>query len=129
MNQAEITASPKLRVIFAVVAAAMFALWGWSLVPPIENWGNPHEDGFSYVGVFYATPTCLPVGFYLLAGAIAGRGRQVARARIALFLGGGLLFLVVAFLIFQYIANSNGGRIFGVQIGFRLEDQTLFGRL
>jgi hypothetical protein len=118
MDQAEITASPKLRVIFVIVAAIMLALWGWSLIPPIENWGNPNEDGFSYVPVFYATITCLPVGLYLLAGAIAGRGRHVARARTTLFLGGGLLFLVAAFLIFQHIANSNGGRLFGVQIGF-----------
>jgi hypothetical protein len=121
MDQAEIKASPKLRIIFAVVAVIMLALWGWSLIPPIENWGNPNEDGFSYVPVFYATITCLPAGLYLLAGAIAGRGRHVARARTALFLGGGLLFLVVAFLIFQHIANANGGRLFGIQIGFRLE--------
>ena len=46
----------------------MLALWGWSLVPPIENWGNPNEDGFSYVPVFYTTITCLPVGTYLLVG-------------------------------------------------------------
>jgi Na+-driven multidrug efflux pump len=109
MEQAGITASPKLRVIFVVVAAIMFALWGWSLIPPIENWNNPNEDGFSHMPAFYATITCLPVGLYLLAGVIAGRGRHVARARTALFLGGGLLFLVVAFLIFQYIANSMGG--------------------
>jgi len=101
----------------------MLALWGLSLIPPIENWNNPNEDGFSYVPAFYATITCLPVGLYLVAGAIAGRGRHVARARTALFIGGGLLFLVVAFLIFQHIANTNGGRIFGVQIGLRLEYQ------
>jgi hypothetical protein len=47
-----------------------------------------------------------PVGLYLLAGAIAGRCRHVARARTALFIGSGLLFIVVAFLIFQHIANS-----------------------
>jgi hypothetical protein len=84
---------------------------------------HPNEDGFSYVPAAYATITCLPVGLYLLAGAIAGRGRHVARARTALFIGGGLLFLVVAFLIFQHFANTNGGRLFGVQIGFRLEYQ------
>src|SRR6516165_679128 len=55
MDQAGITASPRLRVSFLVVAALMFLLWGWSLVPPIENWNNPYEDGFSYVGVFYAS--------------------------------------------------------------------------
>ena len=35
----EITASPKLRSMFAIAASIMLALWGWSLVPPIENWG------------------------------------------------------------------------------------------
>jgi hypothetical protein len=106
VDQGEITASPKLRVIFVVVAAIMLTLWGWSLVPPIANWGNPNEDGFSYVPVFYATITCLPFGLLLLAGAIAGRGRHVARASTALFFGGGLIALVVAFLIFQHIANA-----------------------
>jgi hypothetical protein len=109
MDQADITASARLRIIFAAVAAAMLALWGWSLVPPIENWSNPNEDGFSFEPAFWATLTCLPVGLYLLAGAIAGHGRHVARARSALFVGGGLLALVVAFLIFQYVANSMDG--------------------
>jgi hypothetical protein len=71
-NTTEIAASPKLRAIFAVAASIMLALWGWSLVPPIENWGNPNEDGFSYVSAFYTTIICLPVGIYLLVGAIAG---------------------------------------------------------
>jgi hypothetical protein len=61
-NTTEITASPRLRVMFAVADAIMLSLWGWSLVPPIENWGNPYDDGFSYVPLFYATITCLPVG-------------------------------------------------------------------
>jgi len=109
MNQTDITASPKLRVVFLIVAAAMFALWGWSLVPPIERWGDPHEDGFSYVPAFWATLICLPVGIYLFAGAIAGPGRAVEHARTALFLGGVILFIVTAFLIFQYIANTMAG--------------------
>jgi hypothetical protein len=54
MGQAGIIASPRLRVIFLAVAAAMLFLWGWSLVPPIENWNNPYDDGFSYVG--FSTP-------------------------------------------------------------------------
>jgi len=87
----------------------MFVLWGWSLIPPIENWNNPNEDGFSFVPAFYATPICLPVGIFLLAGAIAGRDRHLARARPALFIGAATLFVVIAFLIFQYIANSMGG--------------------
>ncbi|MFZ1215991.1 MAG: hypothetical protein WAO13_21770 [Pseudolabrys sp.] len=105
MDQTEITTSPKLRAIFLVVSIIMFGLWGLSLIPPIRAWGDPNEDGFSYMPAFWATITCLPVGLYLLAGAITGRGRHVARARTALFLGGGLLFLVVGFLIVQHIAE------------------------
>src|SRR5262249_6169578 len=51
----EFTASPRLRLIFIMVAAAMFVLWGLSLIPPFESWGNPNEDGFSYVPAFWAT--------------------------------------------------------------------------
>ena len=61
------------------------------------------------MGVFYATIVCLPTGLFLLLGAIAGRGQHVVRARAASFVGGGTLFIVVAFLIFQQIANSMGG--------------------
>ena len=118
MAQTDITASPTLRILFAAMAASMFALWAWSLVPAIENWNNPSEDGFSLVPVFYATPTTLPIGLVLLAGAVAGRGRSVARARMTMFLGVGLLAIVVAFLIVQQIANSNDGKVFGIQIGF-----------
>jgi hypothetical protein len=109
MDQARTTASPRLRVIFLIVAALMLLLWSWSLVPPIQNWNNPYEDGFSYVGVFYASIICLPTGLFLLVGAIAGQGQHIARARAALFVGAGTLFIVVAFLIFQHIANSMGG--------------------
>jgi len=61
-NTAEISASPKLRVMFVLAATIMFALWGWSLVPPIENWGNPNEDGFSCVPIFHTTIICGRVG-------------------------------------------------------------------
>ena len=109
--------------MFAVAASVMLALWGWSLVPPIENWGNPNEDGFSYVSVFYATIFCLPIGIFLLIGAIAGRGRYVGRARIAFFIAAVVTFIVVAFLIVQHIANNNHGKVFGIQIGFQLGRQ------
>jgi hypothetical protein len=122
-NTTEITASPGLRARFAVAAAIMLALCGWSLVPPIENWGNPNEDGFSYVPVFFATITCLPVGIYLLVGAIAGHGRYVRRARIAFFIAAGITLLVVTFLVVQHIANNNDGKVFGIQIGFRVDHQ------
>ena len=108
MDQAEITASPRLRLAFLVVAALMLLLWGWSLIPPIENWNNPNEDGFSYVPAFYASIICLPAGLFLLIGAIAGHGRHVARARSALFVGAGTMFIVVAFLTFQRTGDSMG---------------------
>jgi Na+-driven multidrug efflux pump len=97
------------RIAFGVMGSLMLTLWGWSLAPPIENWNNPHDDGFSYVGVFYATPICLPIGFVLLHGALAGRGRPTQRAGTAMWMGGGVLCIVIAFLIFQYVANSMGG--------------------
>ena len=122
-NTSEITASPRLRVMFAVAAAIMLSLWAWSLIAPIESWSNPGEDGFSYVGVFYATIVCLPVGLYLLVGAIAAHGRYVRRARIALFVAAGITILVAAFLTIQHIANNNDGKVFGVQIGLRLDRQ------
>ena len=64
------------------------------------------------MGVFYASIVCLPTGLFLLIGAIAGHGQHVARARPALLVvlvGIGTLAIVVAFLIFQRIANSMGG--------------------
>jgi len=109
MDQAVITVSSRLRVIYVALGVIMLALWGASLIPPIETWGDPNEDGLSYVPAFWATITCLPVGFFLLAGAAAGRGRHAERARTARWLAAGLLALVVAFLIFQYIGDSSGG--------------------
>ena len=117
----EIAASAKLRVMLTVAAAVMLGLWGWSFVPPVENWGNPNEDGFSYVPIFYTTIICLPIGLLLLTGAIAGHGRYVRRARIALVIATGITTLVLAFLIVQHIADNNNGKVFGIQIGFRLE--------
>jgi hypothetical protein len=124
-DTSEITASPRRRIMFGVAAAIMLSLWAWSLVPPIENWGNTNEDGFSYVGVFYATITCLPVGLCLLVGAIAAHGRYVRAARSAFFVAAGITILVVAFLIFQHIANNNDGKVFGVQIGWRGDRQDI----
>jgi len=122
-NTTDIAASPKLRATFIFAAAVMLGLWGWSLVPPIENWGNPNEDGFSYVPLFYTTIVCLPVALCLLIGAIAVHGRHVRRARIAFLIAVGIIILVVAFLIVQHIANNNNGKVFGIQIGFRLDQQ------
>jgi hypothetical protein len=113
----EIAASPRLRSMFAIAAAIMLGLWGWSFVPPIEQWGNSNEDGFSYAPLFYTTIFCLPLGIFLLAGAIAGHGRYVRRARIAFFVAAVIATIVVLFLVVQNIANNNGGKVFGIQIG------------
>ena len=118
-----IKAAPKLRSMFAAAGFIMLALWGWSFASPIENWGNPNEDGFSYVPLFYTTIFCFPLGIYLLVGAIAGHGRYVRRARIAFVIASGMILLVVTFLVVQHIANNNDGKVFGIQIGFRLVDQ------
>jgi hypothetical protein len=99
-------ASSTLRAAFLAVGAGNLALWCASLIPPYQSWGNPNEDGFSYIPLFYATLTTLPVGIYLLIGAVAGQGKPVRRARKALYIGIGLLVLVVGFWIFQYIANG-----------------------
>ena len=117
----EIAASHRLRSIFAVAAFIMLALWGWSFVQPIQNWGNPNEDGFSYAPLFYTTIICLPLGIYLLVGAIAGHGRYVRRARIAFFIATAITLVVVAFLVVQHIADNNHGKVFGIQIGFHLD--------
>lgn len=121
MNQtADIVASPGRRKLFAVGAAIMLGLWGWSFLPPIENWGNPNEDGFSYGPLFYATIFCLPPGLLLLVGAVRGHGRSVRRARIALPLAAVITLFVALFLIVQHIANNNDGKVFGIQIGLQL---------
>ena len=100
------TVSQTLRIIFVAIAVVMLAFFGWSLVPPIQNWNNPNEDGFSYIGVFWTTVVCLPVALHLVRGAIAGHGPRVALARKALVIGCGMIVIVVAFLIFQHIENA-----------------------
>lgn len=124
----DITASSRLRSVFAVAGLIMLALWGWSFVPPIQNWGNPNEDGFSYAPLFYTTIVCLPLGIVLLAGAAAGHGRYVRRARTAFFVAAGINLMVVAFLVIQHIANNNNGKVFGIQIGFALVCAGCIGR-
>ena len=99
---ADIAASPKLRLTFAVGAAVMLALWAWGLDPLIENWNNPNEDGFSAGPAFLGTIFCLPPGLLLLTGAIVNRGRAVSRARKALYAGGAVLLVVIGFLILAY---------------------------
>ncbi len=122
MNEtADIVASPGRRTLFAAGAAIMLGLWGWSFVPPIENWGNPNEDGFSYGSLFYATIFCLPVGLLLLIGAVKGQGRCVRRARAAFAFAAVMTLIVALFLIVQHIANNNDGKVFGIQIGLRIE--------
>lgn len=95
----------------------MLGLWAWSFASPIENWGNPNEDGFSYVPLFYATIFCLPLGIFLVVGAMAGHGRYVRRARIAFVIASVITFIVATFLIIQHVANNNDGKVFGIQIG------------
>jgi hypothetical protein len=109
LGDAPFVASPALRASFLVVAAITLGLWVASLVPAIQNWNNPNEDGFSLIPAFYASFTMLPVGLYLLAGAAIGRGKWAARARKAFFIGIALLVLVIAFKILQFFANGPDG--------------------
>jgi hypothetical protein len=108
-DDAPAVASPVLRASSFAVTAATLGLWVVSLIPAIEDWNNPNEDGFSLIPGFYATLTMLPVGLFLLAGGIVGRGKWTARARKALFIGLALLSLVVAFKILQFFANATDG--------------------
>jgi len=116
-----VMAPRRLRVRLAVAGFIMLALWGWSFVPPIENGSNPNEDGFSYAPLFYTTIVCLPLAIVLLIGAKAGHGRSVRRARFAFVIAAAIAVLVVTFLVVQNIANSNDGKVFGIQIGLRLD--------
>jgi hypothetical protein len=118
-----VTVSPRRRSIFAAAAFIMLFLWVGSFVPPIQNWGNPTEDGLSYAPLFYTTIICLPLGVFLLVGAIAGHGRYVRRARIAFFIAAVITVIVVTFLVIQHIANNNHGKVFGIQIGLILDHQ------
>ena len=63
---------------------------------------------------FSTTIICLPLGIYLLAGAIADHGRYVRRARIAFFIAAAITLVVVAFLVVQHIADNNHGKVFGI---------------
>jgi peptidoglycan/LPS O-acetylase OafA/YrhL len=107
MEQADTKASPRLRAAFFIGAAVMLALWGASLVPAINNWNNPNEDGFSFVTAFYGTLTFLPLGLIALLGGISGCGKRVVKARTALIIGLALLALIVAFEIFSGIYNAS----------------------
>lgn len=108
-DDAPFVASPVLRLSFLAVAAATLALWVASLIPAMQNWNNPNEDGFSIIPAIYASISMLPVGLYLLAGAIIGRGKWTARARKALSIGLALLVIVAAFKILQFFANGPDG--------------------
>jgi hypothetical protein len=108
MDDAQIRPPPKLRAGFVLVGVIMFALWGASLIPAIENWDNPNEDGFSFLPVFWATLTCLPLGFVLIAGGIIGRGKAAARARTGLFVSAGLLALITGLEVLRRISELAG---------------------
>jgi hypothetical protein len=101
-------ASSKLRALYIAGAAAMLALWGLSLVPVIQNWNNPNEDGFSFVPAFWAAITLLPLGLLTLLGGIAGRGKSLRRARKTFVIGVALLALLAALEILRRMSNAAG---------------------
>ncbi len=108
MTEADSVAAPKLRAIFILGAALLLAVWGASLIPAIEGWNNPNEDGFSFVPAFWATITFLPLGLVTLAGGISGRGKSAARARKTLVIGAALLVLLLLLEIFRRVSNAAG---------------------
>jgi hypothetical protein len=106
--ESDIVASPRLHAIFIAVAAIMLALWGWSLVPAIQNWNDPREDGFSLMPGFYATVTVLPLGLIMLTGGASGRGKHARRARVALTIAIALLVLMTTLEILRRMLNASG---------------------
>jgi hypothetical protein len=108
LEQADAVASPKLRVLYVAVAAILLALWGWSLVPAIQNWNNPNEDGFSLMPGSFTTFTLLPLGYMTLMGGIFGHGRSLRRARMTFVIGLAFLALLLAFEIFRRMSNASG---------------------
>jgi hypothetical protein len=102
-------ASPKLRMTLLTVAAATLGLWIASLIPATKTWNNPNEDGFSMIPAFYASFMMLPVGLFLLAGAIIGPGRWTAHACKALFIDIALQCRAIAFKMLQFFANGPDG--------------------
>jgi hypothetical protein len=109
MERVELQATPALRTGFFAGAAIMFAIWIESLVPIIENWNNPNEDGFSAVPAFWGTVTFLPLAIKTLIGGISGRGKNVKDARICLGVGAALIALIVGFKILQFYVNGPDG--------------------
>ena len=61
------------------------------------------------IPAFYASFMMPPVGLFLLAGAIIGRGRWTAHPRKALFIDIALLCLVIAVKMLQFFANGPDG--------------------
>jgi hypothetical protein len=61
------------------------------------------------VPLAWATITVLPTGFYLLIGGIIGRGQHVWRGRVALFIGCGLLVIVLLFSMLQWLSEMVPG--------------------
>jgi hypothetical protein len=75
-----------------------------SLIPVIQNWNNPNEDGFSFVPGFWASITMLPLSFFTLIGAVFGGERRIERARALLIVACGVLAIVAAIAAFGVIA-------------------------
>jgi len=106
MEQTSITASPRLRAAFVLVAVIVLALWCWSLVPAVKAIRDPRGDGFDIIPAFWATILLLPIGIMTLIGGVTGHGKHVARARVALIIAVGLAVLAVLLEVFRRLSMA-----------------------
>ncbi len=95
MNPGKTATSPRLRVLAGVMATALLALWGWSVIIAIGSMGNPYAS-FSLMPAGFATLSCLPAGLSLLGAAMAG-------SRGAAILGLVMFAFVIAFCVLHFV--------------------------
>ena len=94
------------RAAYMALALAMFALWGWSLQEPIRLRNYQYSDGMEYIGMFWATLTCAPLGIALLVSVRRRHEAKGGGGRLAFFAACAIVAIVFGFLILQRIANG-----------------------
>lgn len=94
------------RAAYIALALAMFALWGWSLQEPIRLRNYQYSDGMEYIGMFWATLTCAPLGIALLVSVRRRHEAKGGGGRLAFFAACAIVAIVFGFLILQRIANG-----------------------
>ena len=97
------------RAAYIALALAMFALWGWSLQEPIRLRNYAYSDGMEYIGLFWTTLTCAPLGIALAVSVWRRHENEGGGARLAFYAACVIVAIVVGFLILQRIANGPEG--------------------